>query len=90
MEPEGSLPCSLQPTNDLYTEPDESTPHSPIPYLLRSFITSSSHECVSIPKGLFPSGFPTENLYKILSVLVHATCHVERMLHDLIRAHNPS
>jgi hypothetical protein len=28
-EPEGSSPHSQQPANDLYHEPDESTPHPP-------------------------------------------------------------
>jgi hypothetical protein len=27
MEPEGSLPCSQQPTNEPYPEPDASSPH---------------------------------------------------------------
>jgi hypothetical protein len=27
MEPEGSLPCSQEPTTESYPEPDESNPH---------------------------------------------------------------
>jgi hypothetical protein len=30
MEPEGSLPRSLDPATGLYPEPDESSPHPPI------------------------------------------------------------
>jgi hypothetical protein len=29
MEPEGSLPCSQEPANGPYPEPDESSPHLP-------------------------------------------------------------
>jgi len=29
MEPEDSLPCSCEPANDPYPEPDASTPHPP-------------------------------------------------------------
>jgi len=33
MEPEGSLPCSQQPTSGPYSESDESSPHHPSLFL---------------------------------------------------------
>ena len=32
----------------------------------RSILMSSSHLCLGLPSGLFPSGFPTKTLYKYL------------------------
>jgi hypothetical protein len=53
MEPEGSLPCSKNPTTSSYPEPDESSLHL-------SIVLLSSHRCLGLPSGLFFSGFPTE------------------------------
>jgi hypothetical protein len=37
MVPEGSLPCSQEPTAGLYPESDESSPYHPIPSLKNPF-----------------------------------------------------
>jgi hypothetical protein len=60
MEPEGSLPCSQEPSTDPYPEPDGSSPY------LISILISSTHLRPGFPSGLYPSGFPTNPLYGFL------------------------
>jgi hypothetical protein len=74
MEPEGSVPCSQGSSTGLYPEPDQSCPCHPI-LSLGSILILSTHLCLRLPSGLFPSGFPTNILYIFLSspfVLLHA------------------
>jgi hypothetical protein len=56
MEPDASLPLSQDPTTGPYPEPDETSPHFPLRYIL----TLPFHLSLSFPSGLFPSGFLTE------------------------------
>ena len=56
-----------------------------IPHLIswRSIIILSSHLSLSLPSGLFPSGFPTKTLYTPLPSPTRATCpppsHLNRL-----------
>jgi hypothetical protein len=59
MEPEGSLPCSQEPSIGPYQEPNQSSPYHPI---LRSILILFTHLRLALPSGLFPSGFPTNIL----------------------------
>jgi hypothetical protein len=58
MEPEGSLPCSLEPSAGSYSEPDESSP--------KIILMLSSHLRLGPPSSLFPSGLRTKTLYVFL------------------------
>jgi hypothetical protein len=44
----------------------------------------STHLCLGVPSGLFPSGFPTNNLYVFFFSPLHATCLTDLILLDLI------
>ena len=62
MEPEGSLPYLQEPATSTYPEPDRSNPQLTS---LRSILILSSHLCLGLQTGLFPSGLLLKHSYKV-------------------------
>ena len=62
------------PIQSIYTHPTS----------WRSVLILSTHLCLGLPSGLFPSGFPYKTLYNPLSAQIHATCPVHLILLDFI------
>jgi hypothetical protein len=72
MGPEGSLPCSQEPSTSQYPEPDQSNSSHSI--YLRSIVILSTQLRLGLPSGLLLSGFPTNILYAVLVSPIHAIC----------------
>ena len=83
MEPDGSLLHSQVPATCPYPEPAQSSPYlnSTLPEDHLNILPSVPG---GLPSGLFPSGFPTKTLYKLLLYPVHATCPIHLILLDFI------
>ena len=84
MEPEGSLPHLQVPATCPYPEPARTRPWPPHPTSWRSILILSSHLCLGLPRGLFPSSFSTKSLYTPPLSLTRTTCPAHIILLDLI------
>ena len=58
--------------------------HIPISHLLEFHPNITTHLRLGLPSVLFPSGFPTKNLYTLLSSPIRATCPAHLILLDFI------
>ena len=84
METEGSLLYLQVPTTCPCSQPDQYSPCLPHPTSWKSILILSSHPCLGLPSGLFPSGFPTKTLYTPLLAPKHATRPTNLILLDFI------
>jgi len=74
MEPEGSLPHSQVPATFPCPVPVRSSPYPTSHFLKILILILSSHLCLGLPSGLFPSDFPTKTLYMPDLSPIRATC----------------
>jgi hypothetical protein len=72
------------------SSPPVSTPsqtnlfHTTQSYFQKIMLMLSTHLCLGLPSGLFPSSFPINNLYAVLFCPIRATFPAHRILLDLI------
>ena len=83
METEGSLLYSQEPNTCPFSEPDQSSPCSLIPFLEDPFWYGLPI-CTWVPSGLFPSDLLTKTLYAPVFPPVRATCSYHLILLDMI------
>ena len=88
MEPEGSLLDSQVPTTCSYPELALSSPYPHITLPWRSTLILSSHLCLGLPSGLFPSGFATKTLYTPLLSPLLTTCPAHLILLEFYHPNN--
>jgi hypothetical protein len=80
MEPEGSFPCSQEPTTGPYPEPYQPTPPTSS---VRSILTFS-HLYLSLPNSLFLSGIPTNTLHAFPYSRMRAKCLADSIVLQMI------
>jgi hypothetical protein len=80
MEPEGSLPCSQEPSSGPYPEADWSSPYNLNLSLYITILMLFTHLRLCLSNDLFPSGFPTNILYAFLTPFVLHALHTSSSL----------
>jgi hypothetical protein len=83
MEPEGSLPCSQEPSTASDPETDESNSHLQL-YFSRIHFALPSHLRLDPTSGLFPAGLPTKRFYVFLITSTRATYTAYLILLELV------